>query len=403
MNPSAQGWIDKFGTVVRKSPMPYTQESELYLEFRNIGFIYGANIAQPSFIPPDLNLSEDELAKLNLLSALYSVYQLKVGEAFKFNDFLKEVNQFYSQLKVEEISFFSKLLTGKKTSHQLEVLLHKRVTLDDNFITRSFNSMLTNALLFLDVIAFRRYLEGDRKVRKYAARIERIIINLTYHTLNSKEEKSVNDHNLLRLFESSLRYNQTRKEDFDGSYRSELFESFTYLEKKYFIDLSALAAWEDHSLEYRESDFIHGIGKDLNLEFPEIEESLSFVGYFFDANKSRVSVFKSSNPVKMFYDNSYQMVRKLITRNSKRLLRELSESRELLLLLSKSTTDELDEEERKKVREQLLDIFKAIPSLAIFALPGGAILLPIFIKLIPKLLPSAFDDNRIEKETESEV
>ena len=44
----------------------------------------------------------------------------------------------------------------------------------------------------------------------------------------------------------------------------------------------------------------------------------------------------------------------------------------------------------------LADIFKSIPSLAIFILPGGAVLLPIFIKLIPKLLPSAFDENRVE-------
>ena len=73
-------------------------------------------------------------------------------------------------------------------------------------------------------------------------------------------------------------------------------------------------------------------------------------------------------------------------------------SKELLLLLGKSTTTELTETERKKIKEQLLDIFKTIPSLAIFALPGGAILLPIFIKLIPKLLPSAFDDNRVEDE-----
>ncbi len=48
------------------------------------------------------------------------------------------------------------------------------------------------------------------------------------------------------------------------------------------------------------------------------------------------------------------------------------------------------------MQEQLLDIFKTIPSLAIFMLPGGAILLPLFVKFIPKLLPSAFDDNRIE-------
>jgi hypothetical protein len=57
---------------------------------------------------------------------------------------------------------------------------------------------------------------------------------------------------------------------------------------------------------------------------------------------------------------------------------------------------DLSKEEQKKMQEQLLDIFKTIPSLAIFMLPGGAILLPLFVKFIPKLLPSAFDDNRIE-------
>jgi hypothetical protein len=66
-------------------------------------------------------------------------------------------------------------------------------------------------------------------------------------------------------------------------------------------------------------------------------------------------------------------------------------------LLSKSTVKDLTEDEKKKVQNQLIDIFKSIPSLAIFMLPGGAVLLPIFIKLIPKLLPSAFDDNRIEE------
>ncbi len=44
-----------------------------------------------------------------------------------------------------------------------------------------------------------------------------------------------------------------------------------------------------------------------------------------------------------------------------------------------------------------MDVFKSIPSLAIFLLPGGAVLLPIFIKLIPALLPSSFDENRVDK------
>jgi hypothetical protein len=66
------------------------------------------------------------------------------------------------------------------------------------------------------------------------------------------------------------------------------------------------------------------------------------------------------------------------------------------LLLSHSTHRDLSPEEQKKVQQYALDIAKSIPSLAIFMLPGGALLLPIFIRLIPKLLPSAFDENRIE-------
>ena len=74
----------------------------------------------------------------------------------------------------------------------------------------------------------------------------------------------------------------------------------------------------------------------------------------------------------------------------------MSESGELLVLLGQSTLRELDAKEKDKVKEQLLDMFKSIPSLTIFLLPGGSLLLPLFIKFIPKLLPSAFNENRID-------
>ena len=107
-------------------------------------------------------------------------------------------------------------------------------------------------------------------------------------------------------------------------------------------------------------------------------------------------LFQQSNPISNFYENSSQLVNKLIRRNSKRLVKELRQSKELLSLISKSTHSDLTKEEQKQLQEQLLDILKTVPSLAIFMLPGGAILLPIFAKLIPNMLPSAFDDNRVE-------
>ena len=39
-----------------------------------------------------------------------------------------------------------------------------------------------------------------------------------------------------------------------------------------------------------------------------------------------------------------------------------------------------------------------MPTLAIFMLPGGALLLPLVLKIIPDLIPSAFRDNEIESE-----
>ncbi|HAV53450.1 MAG TPA: hypothetical protein DCX41_00735, partial [Aequorivita sp.] len=75
---------------------------------------------------------------------------------------------------------------------------------------------------------------------------------------------------------------------------------------------------------------------------------------------------------------------------------ELEESGELMLLLGQSTLRDLSADEKRKVKEQLLDICKTIPSLTIFLLPGGSVLLPLLVKFIPKLLPSSFQENRIE-------
>jgi hypothetical protein len=86
-------------------------------------------------------------------------------------------------------------------------------------------------------------------------------------------------------------------------------------------------------------------------------------------------------------------IKLLLLKNKLRLHQELSQSKEALFLLRKSTHTYLNEEERLKVRLQLLDICKAIPSLAVFMLPGGALLLPFLIKLLPDILPSAFRDD----------
>lgn len=394
MNPSSSGWIDKFGFLVKEKPVIYKDFAELYEHLKVCGFIYGINVSVPDFIETEHHLSEDENAKINLLVALYVTYSFKEKNK-DFNDFLECIFRFYDVLDVGKISFLNKILTGKKTSSQLEKLIDSRVYLEDNVISKTFNSSITNSLLSIDVLTFKKYLEEAYEIRKHAQNLEFITINLTYHALNSKE-KNKNDEKLAQLFASSLTFIDSDQQNFDGSYREKLIDKFSACENQYFLDVACLTVWEDHSLEYKESEFIFGIGMDLGLHPDTISKSLEDVTSFFDLNSARIPHLKDHNLAVQFYDSMAKIVNKLILRNSKRLQKELSESKELVALISKSTVKDLSPQEKKKVQKQLLDIFKSIPSLAIFMLPGGAVLLPIFIKLIPKLLPSAFDDNRVD-------
>jgi hypothetical protein len=86
-------------------------------------------------------------------------------------------------------------------------------------------------------------------------------------------------------------------------------------------------------------------------------------------------------------------IKELLHRNKLMLYQELSQSKEAMSLIKKSTHTSLSEEEKLKIKIQLLDIFKAIPAFAVFMLPGGALLLPLLIKLIPDILPSAFKEE----------
>ncbi|MCF8716409.1 hypothetical protein JM658_16395 [Joostella atrarenae] len=398
MNPSAQGWIDKFASVTKNKELLCSDTTSLYNELRKLGFIYGANVSTPPFLKVNNDLSEDEMAKVNLFAALHNTYFIYNSSDTSFKDFIKNLTTFYELLEAEKMSFFSNLFIGNNNTARLEKIIHDRVYLLDNILTKNFQKVLTNSLLYVDVLIYEKFLNGAKDIRFHAQQMEQILINLSYHAINIKEEKTENDKQLIKLLKASIMYNTIEESKFDGSYRSLLKKDFPINEKRYFLDMVCLAAWEDHSMDYKESEFIFGTGEDLKLEEHYVTEAIQHVSIFFEKYKDQVSLFKNANPVKQFFDNSHNLVKRLITRNSKRLKKELVESKELLYLLGKSTATDLTEEERKKIKVQLLDIFKSIPSLAIFALPGGAILLPIFIKLIPKLLPSAFDDNRVEDE-----
>lgn len=97
-------------------------------------------------------------------------------------------------------------------------------------------------------------------------------------------------------------------------------------------------------------------------------------------------------------------IQQIIKENIPKIENEIKETKELYELLIKwSTLGTISKEEKKKIHEQLLDIVKSIPALAIFLAPFGSIILILLIKYLPfNILPSSFNDDDTIKLPESD-
>ena len=94
-----------------------------------------------------------------------------------------------------------------------------------------------------------------------------------------------------------------------------------------------------------------------------------------------------------------QRLRKLkkdLRNNAKKINEEVNLTRDASILLKKHAEGKkLTKSEIKIVETSLIDICKVVPSLGIFLLPGGLVLLPFVSKILPfDLMPSAFQDKK---------
>jgi len=308
-------------------------------------------------------------------------------------DFVADVLTYYKKMNPQGFNFLKKILPNESPSSELEKIIDDRIQTNKNILNKNFSHILTNALLFIDVLAFRKFLIGKIIIPKYIREIEETIVNIVSLALASKINKTQYDQLFLKLFEASVRY--TKFSDVKVGSLAALELSFidSNLEKYYILDLAGMVVWNDTEIDKSESDFIFKLGELLSLKKDYTKEGLFQIDQFISKHKKDIPFFNFSNPIKHFYDHATQNVVNLITRNKTRLIKEISQSKELMLLLAKSTNKDLSDIEKKKVKKQLLDVCKSVPSLTIFLLPGGSLLLPILIKFIPQMLPSAFNEN----------
>ncbi len=394
INPSASGWIDKFFSEQKFSKETVSKDTDTFYHIvRSTGFIYGHIITFETINPIETKgWFKEEISKVALLNTLYNIFCLTNNDISSDN-FIKQAVAFYHEMHPQGFNIFKKILPKNSNSLTLEKIIDERVQTNESIINKNFSHLVTNALLFIDVLAFKQYLVHRAIPEEYLKRVEETIVNIVTLALKTKSKKSQYDDLLIKLFEASIRYSKFSKVAVQNLETLQLEYFTNELEKYYLIDIAGMALWSDGEIENNEAYFLHSLAGNLLVPDIFVNQSINSTNEFITKHKKDIPYFNYSNPVKHFYDQTTQNVVTLISRNKNRLVKEIIQSKELMVLLAYSTRRDLDEIEKKKVKKQLLEICKTIPSLAIFLLPGGSLLLPILIKFIPTLLPSAFNEN----------
>ncbi|MEZ7515762.1 LETM1-related biofilm-associated protein [Flavobacterium frigidarium] len=399
INPSASGWIDKYFIMQNTvSQTVFSTPEDFYFKIRQTGFIYGHVISFETTTKIETRgWVQNEIPKVALLNTLHAIFNFTETESNP-STFISKAVAFYNEMNPQGFNIFKKVLPNGSPSLNLEKIIDDRVQTNIDIISKNFSHIMTNALLFVDVLAFRQYLIHGHIPEKYLKKIEEAVISLVSLSLKTKSQKSTYDDLLIKLFEASVRYSKFSKVSVQNLAELNLDYFESELEKYYLIDMAGMALWSDGKIENEEAYFLHKLAQSVTVSDEFVKDSIESTDSFITVNKKDIAYFNYSNPVKHFYDQTTQSVITLITRNKNRLVKEIVQSKELMILLALSTRRDLDEKEKKKVKKQLLDICKSVPSLTIFLLPGGSLLLPILIKFIPKMLPSAFNENLDENE-----
>ena len=393
MNPSKSNWITKYFSETVTSFQNEVDEIELYKKIRKSGFIYGYTTSVPFKEIPQEKWTNEEMSKIVLIHSLFKTY-VSTTQSSDVDLFFKKVKAFYDVISTYKANlFFSYILPSSNGIKQsLEKIIDQRVQNASNIVEKSFSHSLTNALLFIDIVSFKRYLHNETEVLDFFKHLEKTLLNLVYLAYNEKSVKTKYDEIIQRIFENSLRF--SAKDLATKSFDEIDFNVFiTYFGRNYILDITNMVMWRDEILEENELEFIKQVGKKLYLTNEDIIESNCAIKHFIETNKHEIPYFQFAHPVKKFYKHTSSSILLLLERNKNILAKELKNNKELVYLLAKSTHKNLDEKERKHIKKQLIELCKTIPSLTIFVLPGGSLLLPILIKLIPQILPSTFNEN----------
>lgn len=414
LSPGSKNWIPKFFQLLEKGVISLDQEliqnaeADLtHFVSHRTGLVYGNAIHLLFSNQLDTSkYTSDEKLKLLLFETLLFTYLRKNQGVFDKDAFLDNLLTFYGDTKEGGVfAWFDRVFTGK-TNLNIEEILAQRIQVKSTFFGANYwLNHLSNAFVFLDVVLYRAFLDGQihsfpRHYESYASSLMNGVIYAAY-TDNNAEDK---EQRVLWHFLASTELNKASKARFENRILTGVTLRVVKKEcvldtllSKFTLELGLFLIQGTHPLSDSELKKLKALGHALDLSDRDIQESREMCNAYMLQNQTELLAMQSESETGFVFKSFSQRWIRILGRNKDKLIQEMRESKELMALIQKSTKEELSAEEKEQVRTQFLDLLKSMPSLALFLLPGGSLLLPLILKLVPELMPSAFKVNEIEK------
>lgn len=248
---------------------------------------------------------------------------------------------------------------------------------------------MSNAFVFLDVVLYRAFLDGSvhsfqSHYDEYACSLMNSVIYAAY-TDKLVEEK---EQRVLWHFLASTELEKAHKNRFEnriltGVPLKVIQQEFVKdkLLSKISYELGLFLIQGTHQPSQLEYDKLKSFGRAIGLSENEMQESMEMCTAYMLQNQHENLVLQSDSETGYVFKSFSQKWIRILGRNKDRLIQEMRESKELMSLIQKSRKEDLSPLEKEQVRAQFMDLLKTMPSVALFLLPGGSLLLPLILNL----------------------
>jgi hypothetical protein len=412
MNPGKKGWLqeyldfrkEKFNTYLTDKSKAALPDQALYRIIQPTGLMYGQSISAIDH-PESGQWKERERLKILLTECLMGSSIIFSGKSSKEKESLQSIidrtiegiGSFYNHV-FPEISTSGTTWLGKKKSpvEVAEQILDKRIDAigkDSSFWVNFFH----RSLLFLDIYIFSEWVHtrGDKMVAdffKYQREELRLsVVKIITSAAHANQTVEFEERKLLDYFLQSANLSNEKKKEalqiFEQGVEVEGLELPTnnsWILRKYFLEMAILTTWADKQVEEKELVYLSRLTKHLNFSSADMETSVIALEGFVLQHWVELSDLQNKIGYEQVSERYIKRMADMVSTFKPRLLQEARNNRKMLELLKKANTDDWKMDEKLQLRDELIDLLKAIPSFSVVELPQRFLTLPVLMRILPR-------------------